>query len=182
MYNQSTLQIKELKYEHWTRYLLGVGGWRLTIFAKWMKTYKRRKLKISWAGLLIKPRCQANTKARNRCPTLAQAQAKSGTHSHCLFSVTSPQGAVWECGHFYLEWDKFQRRLDAQVRHNPRFISSCLSPRSGPSNCVIPHAMATELVWVTLWDKWINVIFWGQQKLSWLWLYQHKLATLWTPT
>lgn len=64
------------------------------------------------------------------------AQGRWGTHSYCLFSVTSPQGAVQECGHFYLEWDKFQRGLDAQVRHYPWFISWCISPRSGPGNCV----------------------------------------------
>lgn len=97
---------------------------------------KWKKLKILWAALLINPRSQTNTNARNRCLILAHAWAKSGTHSHCLFSATSPQGAAQECGHFYLEWDKFQRGPDAQVRHYPWFISPCLSPRSGPGDCV----------------------------------------------
>lgn len=54
----------------------------------------------------------------------------------CLFSVTSPEGAAQECGHFHSEWDKFQRGPDAQVRHYSWFISWCFSPRSGPGDCV----------------------------------------------
>lgn len=93
----------------------------------------------SWRSCeVIDPGYQTNTNARARCLILEQAWAKSVTHSHCIFLVTSPQGAPQECGHFYLEWDKFQWGLDSQVRHYPWFISSCLYPQSCPGNCVKP--------------------------------------------
>lgn len=93
----------------------------------------------SWRSCeVINPGYQTNTNARARCLILEQAWAKSVTYSHCIFSVTSPQGAAQECGHFYLGWDKFQWGLDSQVRHYPWFISSCLYPQSCPGNCVKP--------------------------------------------